>query len=132
MLNEGMSIADVMALKKDDEGAFGGNGMWVFFLFFLLAWGNGGFGGFGNAAGQGALTRAEMYDGFNAQDIKDGIRGVQNGLCDGFYSLNTTLLQGFNGVDNGLCQGFHSVNSAIANLGYQTQNCCYNNGFMAA
>ena len=132
MLNEGMSIADAMALKKDDEGAFGGNGMWVFFLFFLLAWGHGGFGGFGNAAGQGALTRAEMYDGFNAQDIKDGIRGVQNGLCDGFYSLNTTLLQGFNGVDNGLCQGFHSVNSAIANLGYQTQNCCYNNSFMAA
>ena len=124
MLNEGMSIADAMALRKNDEGVFGGNGMWVFFLFFLLAWGNGGFGGFGNAAGQGALTRAEMFDGFNAQDIKDGIRGVQNGLCDGFYSLNTTLLQGFTGVDNGLCQGFHSVNSAIANLGYQTQNCC--------
>jgi hypothetical protein len=74
-LNEGLSIADAMALAKDGDGGMfgGGNSAWVFFLFFLLAWGGGGLGGFGNNAAQGALTRAEMYDGFNAQDIKEGI-----------------------------------------------------------
>ena len=111
MLNEGMSIADAMALK-DDGGMFGGSNSWIFFLFFLLAWGNGGFGG-GNGNLQGALTRAEMYDGFNSQDIKEGIRGLSNGLCDGFYAINTSVLSGFNGV-----------NSAIKDLGYQTQSCC--------
>ena len=124
-----MSIADAMALK-DDGGMFGGNNSWIFFLFFLLAWGNGGFGG-GNGNLQGALTRAEMYDGFNSQDIKEGIRGLSNGLCDGFYALNTSVLNGFNGVDKSLCQGFSSVNSNIRDLGYQMQSCCYNS-FMAA
>ena len=113
-LNEGLSIADAMALAKDNDGGMfgGGNGGWVFFLFFLLAWGNGGFGVGGNAA-QGALTRAEMYDGFNAQDIKEGIRGLSNGLCDGFYALNTSNLQGFNGIS-----------TAIADVGYQMKDCC--------
>ena len=77
-----------------------------------------------NSAAQGALTRAEMYDGFNSQDIREGIRGLSNGLCDGFYALNTTTLQGFNGVQGALCQGFNGVNSSIANLGFQTQSCC--------
>ena len=120
-LHEGMSIADAMALKNDD-GMFGGNGMWVFFLFFLLAWGGGGFGM--NSAGQGALTRAEMFDGFNAQDIKEGIRGLSNGICDGFYAANTTTLQGFNGVNTALCQGFNGVNSSITDVGYQMKDCC--------
>ena len=119
-----MSIADAMALK-DDGGMLGGSNSWIFFLFFLLAWGNGGFGG-GNGNLQGALTRAEMYDGFNSQDIKEGIRGLSNGLCDGFYALNTSVLNGFNGVDKSLCQGFSSVNSNIRDLGYQMQSCCCN------
>jgi hypothetical protein len=113
-LNEGLSIADAMALAKDNDGGMfgGGNGGWIFFLFFLLAWGNGGFGPGGNA-NQGALTRAEMYDGFNYQDIKEGIRGLNNGLCDGFYALNTSNLQGFN-----------NVGAAIADVGYQMKDCC--------
>lgn len=122
-LSEGLSIADAMALAKDNDGMFGGTGGWIFFLFFLLAWGNGGFGAGGNAA-QGALTRAEMYDGFNAQDIKEGIRGLSNGICDGFYALNTSNLQGFAGVDRALCQGFAGVNSAITDVGYQMKDCC--------
>lgn len=50
-------------------------------------WGNNGNGV------QGALTRAEMCDGFNFQNIESGIRGIQNGLCDGFFAMNTTMLQ---------------------------------------
>lgn len=48
MMDNGLSVADAMALTKNNEndGWFGGSGSWVFFLFFLLAWGNGGWGGF--------------------------------------------------------------------------------------
>ena len=42
MENTGLSVADALALQNKDDGMFGGNGMWVFFLFFLLAWGGNG------------------------------------------------------------------------------------------
>lgn len=113
----GMSVADVMALQnRDSDGMFGGAGgtwVWVFFLFFLLAWGGGGFGFGNNAAAQGALTRAELYEGLNNQGLENGIRGIQNGLCDGFYAQNTTMLQGMNGV-----------NSNIAESRFAAQQCC--------
>ena len=105
----------------DNNTGMGGTWVWIFFLFILLAWGGNGFG-FGG--GNGALTRAEMYDGFNFNQIENGIRGIQNGLCDGFYAQNTTMLQGFNGVQRDLCQGFSAVNAGISNLGYNMQNCC--------
>lgn len=101
----GMSVADVMALqnRNTDGSMFGGAGgtwVWVFFLFFLLAWGGGGFG-FGNgAAAQGALTRADLCQDFNFNDLQNGVRSLSNGLCDGFYAMNTTMLQGFNGLGN--------------------------------
>lgn len=124
----GMSVADVMALQnRDSDGTFGGaNGtwIWVFFLFFLLAWGGGGFGFGNNAATQGALTRAELYEGLNNQGLENGIRNIQNGLCDGFYSMNTTMLQGMNGLQNQLCQGFNGVNSGIAENRFAAQQCC--------
>ena len=38
MDGSGLSVADALALQRDnyDDGMFGGNGSWVFFLFFLL------------------------------------------------------------------------------------------------
>lgn len=125
----GMSVADVMALqnRNTDGSMFGGAGgtwVWVFFLFFLLAWGGGGFGFGNNAAAQGALTRAELYEGLNNQGLENGIRGIQNGLCDGFYAQNTTMLQGMNDLQSQLCQGFNGVNSNIAESRFAAQQCC--------
>ena len=102
----GLSVADALALQdRGNDGMFGGaNGtwIWVFFLFFLLAWGGGGFG-FGNgAAAQGALTRSDMCQEFNFNDLQRSVLGIQNGICDGFYAQNTTMLNGFNAVGNQL------------------------------
>lgn len=124
----GLSVADALALQnRNNDGMFGGaNGtwVWVFFLFFLLAWGGGGFGFGNNAAAQGALTRAELYDGLNYNQLDNAVRGIQNGLCDGFYAQNTTMLQGMNGIQNQLCQGFNGVNSNIAESRFAAQQCC--------
>lgn len=53
--------------------------------------------------------------------MENGIRGIQQGLCDGFYAQNTNLLNGFAGVQNSLTNGFAGVDNAICTLGYQTQ-----------
>lgn len=122
----GMTPAEAILVSDRDrnDGMFGGNGMWVFFLFFLLAWGGAGFGGFGGNAAQSALTRAELYDGLNYNQIESGIRNIQNGLCDGFYSQNTTMLQGFNDIQRDLCTGFSAVNAGIAENRFAAQQCC--------
>lgn len=124
----GLTVADALALQnRNNDGMFGGAGgtwVWVFFLFFLLAWGGGGFGFGGNAATQGAITRAELYDGLNYNQLENAVRGVQSGLCDGFYAMNTAMLQGFNGVQRDLCTGFSAVNAGIAENRFAAQQCC--------
>lgn len=116
MENGGLSVADALALGHNDcDCMFGGNGMWMMmFLFFLLAWGGGGFG-WGNNAGsaQGALTRGELCQDMNFQSIENAVRGVQSGLCDGFYAMNTGMLNGFSGVNN-----------AIQQAQFAAQQCC--------
>lgn len=96
-------------------GMFGGEGIWAIVLIALIFGGGNAFGGFGggNNGASGALTRADLCDGFNFNNVENGIRGIQNGLCDGFYAQNTTMLQGFNSIGNGL-----------SNIGNQISSCC--------
>lgn len=115
MDNGGLSVADALALSRDNgsnnDGFFGGDGSWIFFLFFLLAWGgnwgNGVFGGAGSAGG------SELQRGFDNQTVMNKLNGLENGLCDGFYAMNTGVLNGFAGVQQTLCQGFNGVNTGI-------------------
>jgi hypothetical protein len=100
------SLADIAA-------ATGGNAMnnemWnnpFIYLVWLAVLGGGGlFGGNrfgGDAAVQGALTRSDLFEGFNNQDVNAQLRGITNGLCDGFYATR---------------QG-------ISDLGYAVKDCC--------
>jgi hypothetical protein len=77
--------------------------------FIYLVWlavlggGNGLFGNRGNdAAVQGAITRSDLFEGFNNQDVNGQLRGITNGICDGFYATR---------------QG-------ITDLGYAMKDCC--------
>jgi hypothetical protein len=69
----------------------------------------GGFGGFGGVGLNGALTRAELYDGFAIQNIDSAVRGVQQGICDSTYALNNSLMSGFHGVDRAVCDLSHQI-----------------------
>ena len=123
----GMTPAEaILTTDRDrgyDDGMFGGGFMWVFFLFFLLAWGNGGWGGFGNN-GSGVATNADVQRGFDNQSVMNKLNGLENGLCDGFYAMNTGLLNGFNGIQRDLCTGFNGVNQNINQARFESQQCC--------
>ena len=107
--------------KGAGEGYGWGGGMWfawILILFVLMGgWGN----GFGGRNAQAGFDVASQFD---YQDIKNGIRGIQQGLCDGFYTQNTTMLQGFNGMQRDLCQGFAAVNAGINENRFAQQSCC--------
>lgn len=123
----GYSLSDIAAVTG--ANGRGGNGTWDdgswwIILLFLFAmnggWGYGnGFGG--NAGGAGANTvREEIAYGFDMNGLENSVRGIQQGLCDGFYAMNTGMLGGFNNVQSTLCQGFAGINSAITANGYDT------------
>lgn len=124
MSNEsGYSLADLAAIVRNNDHGYGyGYGFqnsefFMLILFFAIfgGWGNGGFGGWGanGSYANGALTRAELTEGFNNQSVLRKLDGITQGLCDGFYSQNTTMLQGFNGLGN-----------QISENRFAAQQCC--------
>ena len=117
------SLADIRAASGGDD-MFGGNSAWwILILFFLV--GNGGWGGWGNRnMGEALATNADVQRGFDTQAIIGKLDGINNGLCDGFYAMNTGMLNGFHGVDNALCSGFYSVNDAVQQARFDAQKCC--------
>lgn len=137
--NAGYSLADIAAAtggNRSNDG-FGGDGAWWIVILFLFAWGRNGWGGFGGGGsdGSGALTRGELCQDMNFADMQNGIRGIQQGLCDGFYAMNTGMLNGFAGVNNAICdlgfntqQGFNTTNVALMQgqnaLSRQLADCC--------
>lgn len=131
---QGYSLSDIAAVTGSNNNGWGsGDGAWWIILLFLFAggWGNNGWGG--NAGG--ALTRADLTQDMNFSDISAGIRGIQQGLCDGFYAQNAavtgaaadiqqTLCQGFNGVNTAMLQGFNGIHNQMANDALVAQQCC--------
>lgn len=104
------SLADIGALLNNKtDGFLEGNGIIILILFFLIF----GFGGGGMWGNNGALTRAELYDGFSFQNVQRGVEGIKSGICDSTYALNTTMLTGFN-----------TIGQEIANNRFAQQNCC--------
>lgn len=105
------SLADIAAAtggNRNNDGLGDGNGWWIILFLLICGWGGYGFGGgyggggFNSPAGQGFATRSDIDAALATQGIESGITGIGTQLCNGFAG----------------------VNSAIANLGYQNQQCC--------
>ncbi len=123
------SLSDIAAATGSNNRAndmWGGDGfslIWLVLIFAIFGWGGfggwgGGFGGNGgngtNGAGfQGWATRSDINESFALNDIQNGIRGIQQGICDSTYALNNTMQSGFNGVNVGMLQGFNGIQQAI-------------------
>ena len=146
----GLSVADIAAVTDRNNGNCGngwGGGfgemliaMIMLFLFPMFSGGFGGgmwggMGGWGNggmmAAANGALTRADLCSEFNFNGLENAVRGVTQGLCDGFYAMQNSI----NGLGMNVIQGFSQAELSranqqaalmqqLCNLGYQQKDCC--------
>lgn len=124
MEGSGYSLSDIAALMQNrGDGLFGGNGSgFIILILFLLMMGGGAWGG-NNAYAHG-LTRAEVQDGFNFNQIENGIARLNDKVCESTFALNNSVKDGFATSTLAMTNGFNSVTSGISNLGYQMQNCC--------
>ena len=115
-MNDGLSAGDILALTRDGDGMNNwANNPFIYLVWLALLGGNGGF--FGNrnndAALQNTLTRSDMFEGFNNQDVNSQLRGITNGLCDGFYTIS-----------NSIKDGTYATQSALAENRFASQQCC--------
>ena len=124
-MDSNYSLSDIRAATN----GMGNQSEWFWIIvLFLFMFGNSG----GLFGGQGNLTRAEMTDGFNNQSVLRKLDGITQGLCDGFYAQNTTMLQGFNGVGNQIAENRFAAekcccetNRNIDNVRYEaSKNTC--------
>jgi hypothetical protein len=96
-----LTLADIAAVNGNGMNNEMWNNPFVYLVWLAVLGGGGLFGnrnGYGDAAVQGALTRSDLFEGFNNQDVNGQLRGITNGLCDGFYAINNSLKDGFYGV----------------------------------
>ena len=133
-----MPVAPVNSSNGNGFG-WGGDGAWWIVLFLIFAafggWGNGfGFGGGNNGGG--------VVDGYvlasDFSNIERKLDSVNNGICDGFYAMNTGMLNGFANVTQAVTSGFSQAELSRCNqqaalmqqlfqMQMQSQNCCCEN-----
>ena len=120
MTGEGAYSLSDIAAAMGNRNSWGNNDF--LYLLFLFAFGGGNGFGFGRAGN--AVTQLELQNGFDNQSVLRKLDGITNGLCDGFYAVNTNMLQGQNQLQRDLCHGFSSTAAAIAENRFAAQNCC--------
>ena len=139
--NNCASVPLVANIDGNGNNGTWGNGWdsWIIIILFALifGWGNNGWNGFGGNNGgatpysTSAVTQADLQRGFDTQSIVGKLDGITNGLCDGFYAVQT----GMNGINTNILQTGFGIQQAInadtvANmqntnaLQAQLSNCC--------
>lgn len=120
--NGGYSLADIAAAtgERNTSDMFGGNGAWwiiILFLFCFMGWGGNGFAN-GNGVTDGYVLTSDFAN------IERKLDGVNNGICDGFYAMNTGMLNGFSNIQQTVAQNGYETRLSNQQLGTQMGNCC--------
>lgn len=115
-------VMDINGNHHDGYNAW----IWIIVLFALMGgWGFNRNNGNDAAAtfANGAITREAVSTGFDYQTLNNGIRGVQNGLCDGFFTqaqgtanLEKTVMQGNNALGTGLAENRFAMQSGFCDV----------------
>lgn len=134
----GEGIVPVMEVGNNNGGfgsGFGNNGDWAWIIILFLIFGLGGNRGFGNGFGGGSGIGENYVLATDFATIERKLDGVNNGLCDGFYSMaqqfsntNQNIFQGTANLQQTLCQGFNGLNVAYLQgtnaITGQLADCC--------
>lgn len=108
--SNGYSLSDIAAATNGGNGMFGGgdgSAWWIIilFLFCFAGWGGNRGGGFGGGFGGNGGVSDFTYS-LDAAGIRDNI-------SNGFYAVNTGLLNGFAGTNAAVASGTQAIQSDI-------------------
>lgn len=126
----GIGIGDAMLLAQRG-GGYGGYGMeggmamWNNPLAWMMMYGmmrNGGWGwdngnGYGNGGcSHGCVTPFELNQGLNDQDLRAGIRGIQQGICDSTYAVTGAINQTQHAISDCCCTTNNNIERTGCNI----------------
>lgn len=132
-----MSAADIAAVTRPYGygmgfggcgfgGGFGGDWLGLIVLAAIFGGFGGGFGGFGG--GGGALGLGAVYGAQQFNQLDNGIRSIQNGICDSTFALNNSVKDGFysvnSNISSALCNTTYELASKIDANRFAAQQCC--------
>lgn len=104
-------------------GGFGDTSNWIVFLIIaiIFGWGNGGVGGYGrNQAAENSFISNE----FNYTNLSNGIRSIENGLCNlGDSILRTTAAQG-ESTRTAITNASFANERGLSALSREVADCC--------
>lgn len=106
-----LSLGYMMGQGENRSGGFGnfGEGIWAVIILAIL-FGNGNFGGLGG----GGNCQQAISSGFALNGLENGIRGLQQGLCDSTYALNNSLQNCCCETQRAIERGFCDTNYNMA------------------
>lgn len=129
-LSEGMPTMTMPVTPANGSGngfGFGGDGAWFLIILFLFAFCGWGGNGWGNNAGNsgGVVDGYVLASDFSNIERKMDI--INNGLCDGFYAVNNTLLTGFGNAELSRANQQAALMQQLSAMQMQAANCCCEN-----
>ena len=129
------SVPLVASIDGNNNGMFGGDGLWgLIIILALLGWGGNGFGGFGGFGGnrggcvEPCATQADVRAAVDQQTLISKLDQQTYGLADSTYALNNSIMSGFHGVDNAICTLGYQNQQGFSNLASQMASCCCETG----
>ncbi len=133
-------VADINGGNNNNCDGMNG-GWWAWWIIILCMFGWGGFGGYGWGGGAGGqqFTQADMQRGFDTQNLLNGQRSLENGLCSlgydqlgQFNALGMAMQQGNFGLQQSITQAQIAQMQANNTLSAQFAQCCCDDQLAAA
>ena len=122
-------ITHTYNIGGNNDGFFGGNGLWLFAILALMWGGNGFFGG--NGMGYRQATAEDVNNGFNFNDLQNQNRDIMNAISAGTaQSVATTnqlyhdTIAAFNDKYSELQRDVAGLAVGQANLLAKQNECC--------
>lgn len=122
-------ITPTYNIGGNNDGFFGGNGLWLFAILALMWGGNGGL--FGNGGANSNAVQADVNRGFDNQNLqaqtRDILGAVTSGTAQTIAASTANATNAINAIKDGnasLIREFGNVETSLTALSGNMQNCC--------
>ncbi len=122
LVTNGSGLTPVYNVGNGNNDVFSsGNGLLLFLIFFVLAWGGFGNNGLGpNGAVSTYATQADVTNGFNYANINSQLGDINNSIntlgynqLQGMNGINMSMMGGFANLNNGMLQAANGINTNV-------------------